>query len=241
MTMLGGVELFAQTNDRASDGPSQANAEGQSGGDRPRPLGPRDPQYAGAGAAGGGRGDLRQLPGRSQARRQHWRRARPQTEDYKTILDNKDIKAVVIATPTHQHKDIALAALKAGKHVYCEAPLANTIEDAREIALAAKAAAQHDLSGRPADARPTRSGTSCCRSSAPARWARSVMARAQWHKKTELARHLAEPGARKGAQLALEQGDLARAWSVKSAFTRSTRRAGSSMRRPTAVTRFRLD
>ena len=61
-------------------------------------------------------------------------------EDYKTILENKDIPAVIVATPTHKHKDIVLAALKAGKHVYCEAPLANNIEDAREIALAAKAA-----------------------------------------------------------------------------------------------------
>jgi predicted dehydrogenase len=65
-----------------------------------------------------------------------------QTEDYKTILENKDIKAVIVATPTHQHKDIVLAALKAGKHVYCEAPLANTIEDAKTIALAAREAKQ---------------------------------------------------------------------------------------------------
>src|SRR5262249_38260307 len=56
------------------------------------------------------------------------------------ILENKDIKAVIIATPTHQHKEIALAALKADKHVYCEAPLAVTVEEAREIATAAKAA-----------------------------------------------------------------------------------------------------
>jgi predicted dehydrogenase len=61
-----------------------------------------------------------------------------QTEDYKTVLDNKDIKAVIIATATHQHKDLVIAALKAGKHVYCEAPLANTVEDAKAIALAAK-------------------------------------------------------------------------------------------------------
>ena len=40
-----------------------------------------------------------------------------QTADYKTILDDKDIKAVVIATPTFQHKELALAAIKAGKHV----------------------------------------------------------------------------------------------------------------------------
>lgn len=60
--------------------------------------------------------------------------------DYTKILENKDVQAVVVATPTHQHKDVVLAALKAGKHVFCEAPIAQTIEDARAIALAAKAA-----------------------------------------------------------------------------------------------------
>src|SRR5215211_3876062 len=63
-----------------------------------------------------------------------------QSEDYKAMLDNKDIKAVIVATPTHQHKEIVLAALKAGKHVYCEAPMATSIEDAREISAAARAA-----------------------------------------------------------------------------------------------------
>jgi predicted dehydrogenase len=62
-----------------------------------------------------------------------------QTPDYKTMLADKEITAVVIATPTHQHKEIVLEALAAGKHVYCEAPLAHTIDDAREIAKAAKA------------------------------------------------------------------------------------------------------
>jgi predicted dehydrogenase len=58
--------------------------------------------------------------------------------DYKKVLENKDVQAVLIATPTHQHKEIVLDALKAGKHVYCEAPLAHTIEEAREIARAAR-------------------------------------------------------------------------------------------------------
>jgi predicted dehydrogenase len=61
-----------------------------------------------------------------------------QTADYKTILANKDIPLVIVATATHQHKDIVLDALKAGKHVYCEAPLANNLEDAKAIALAAR-------------------------------------------------------------------------------------------------------
>ncbi|HYT58945.1 MAG TPA: Gfo/Idh/MocA family oxidoreductase [Haliangiales bacterium] len=61
-------------------------------------------------------------------------------DDYRKILDDKEVRAVIIATPTHQHREIALAALQAGKHVYCEAPLAHTIADAKTIALAARAA-----------------------------------------------------------------------------------------------------
>lgn len=63
-------------------------------------------------------------------------------DDYKKMLDDKSIEAVVIATPSHQHKEIALAALQAGKHVYCEAPLAVSIEDSKAIAQAAKASKQ---------------------------------------------------------------------------------------------------
>jgi predicted dehydrogenase len=106
-----------------------------------------------------------------------------QTADYKTILDNKDIPAVIIATPTFQHKELVLAALKAGKHVYCEAPLAGSIEDAREIALAAKAAKQLVFqAGLQMRSEPQsnfllpfiRSGA----------LGKTVLARAQWHKKT---------------------------------------------------------
>jgi len=62
-----------------------------------------------------------------------------QVEDYRAVLDDKDVQAVVIATPTHLHREIALAAMQAGKHVYLEAPLAHTIDDARAIAKAASA------------------------------------------------------------------------------------------------------
>jgi predicted dehydrogenase len=60
------------------------------------------------------------------------------TADYKALLDDKEIKAVVIATPSHKHRDIAIEALKAGKHVYCEAPMATTLADARAIAAVAR-------------------------------------------------------------------------------------------------------
>ena len=105
-----------------------------------------------------------------------------QSEDYKTILANKDIPAVIIATPTHLHKDIVLDALKAGKHVYCEAPIANTIEDARVIARAARDAKkqifQAGLQLR-AD-RQRHFLLPFVRSGALGKF---VMARAQWHKK----------------------------------------------------------
>src|SRR5262249_35133026 len=57
--------------------------------------------------------------------------------DYRKLLESPDVEAVIVATPTYQHKEIALAALQAGKHLYCEAPLAASVEDARAIALAA--------------------------------------------------------------------------------------------------------
>jgi len=58
--------------------------------------------------------------------------------DYRQVLDNPDIASVFIATPTHLHLQIVIDALDAGKHVYCEAPIASTIDDARLIARAAR-------------------------------------------------------------------------------------------------------
>lgn len=63
-------------------------------------------------------------------------------EDYRKLLESKEVEAVIVATPTHQHKDIVIAALQAGKHVYCEAPLAHTLEDSKAIAQAAKNASK---------------------------------------------------------------------------------------------------
>lgn len=67
--------------------------------------------------------------------------------DYRKLLESSEVEAVILATPTHQHKEIALAALQAGKHVYCEAPLAHVIEDARAIALAAMGATKLKFQG----------------------------------------------------------------------------------------------
>jgi predicted dehydrogenase len=58
--------------------------------------------------------------------------------DYRQLLAKDNIRGIIIATPTHQHTQIALDAIAAGKHVYCEAPLAHTVEDCRRIAAAAQ-------------------------------------------------------------------------------------------------------
>jgi len=62
------------------------------------------------------------------------------THDAHPALLDEDVDAVVIATPTHEHRQVALDSLAAGKHVYCEAPLAHSLADAKAIAAAARRA-----------------------------------------------------------------------------------------------------
>ncbi len=113
-------------------------------------------------------------------------RAHPQAAriaDYREVLDNPDIVAVFIATATHEHKDLVLDALQAGKHVYCEAPLANTIDDARIIAQAGLAATDQIFqAGMLYRTEPQyRSVYGFVRSGAIGR---PAMTRSQWHQKT---------------------------------------------------------
>lgn len=60
-------------------------------------------------------------------------------KDYRVMLENqKDIDAVLIATPDHTHHHITIAAMKAGKHVFCQKPMAHTPVEAREMTRVAK-------------------------------------------------------------------------------------------------------
>jgi predicted dehydrogenase len=61
------------------------------------------------------------------------------TSDWRSLIDNPDIDVIDITAPNALHKEMALAAIAAGKHVYCEKPLAPLATDAREMAEAASA------------------------------------------------------------------------------------------------------
>jgi len=59
-------------------------------------------------------------------------------KDYRKLLENKDVDAVIIGTPDHWHCKIMVDALEAGKHVYVEKPLANSVEECYLMEAAAR-------------------------------------------------------------------------------------------------------
>ena len=74
----------------------------------------------------------------------HFRRANeiqpntPTTREFREVLDRKDLDAVLIATSDHWHAPIAIAAMQAGKDVYCEKPMTHTIPEALEMVRTSK-------------------------------------------------------------------------------------------------------
>jgi predicted dehydrogenase len=63
-----------------------------------------------------------------------------QFQDFRNMFDEmeKEIDAVLVATPDHFHSVAAMAAIKRGKHVYCEKPLAHSVWEVRELVKAAR-------------------------------------------------------------------------------------------------------
>jgi predicted dehydrogenase len=67
--------------------------------------------------------------------------------DWHALIDRDDIDVIDICTPGDSHAEIAIAALRAGKHVLCEKPLANTVDEARAMTDAAIAADARSMCG----------------------------------------------------------------------------------------------
>jgi len=57
--------------------------------------------------------------------------------DWREVLDDPAVDVVDICTPNYLHAEMALAAIRAGKHVYCEKPLALDVDEAQQLATAA--------------------------------------------------------------------------------------------------------
>ncbi len=65
--------------------------------------------------------------------------------DWHDIVNDPEIDVVSVCTPNNLHAEIAIAALKAGKHVICEKPIASTLKDAKAMAEAARDAAEKGI------------------------------------------------------------------------------------------------
>jgi predicted dehydrogenase len=111
-------------------------------------------QIALIGAGGQGQGDTKvavQVPGvklvavadcytgRLEHSKELWGSDIFTTRNYAEILERKDIDAVIIGTPDHWHKQVAVDAMKAGKDVYCEKPMIHLYADGPQMIEAARA------------------------------------------------------------------------------------------------------
>lgn len=105
---------------------------------------------AGVGIGGMGSGDIRSVAGEnivalcdvdqnaSARNAKSYPKARLYTDFRKMLETQKDIDAVVIATPDHNHAVVSIMAMKLGKHVHCQKPLTHSVYEARMMASVAK-------------------------------------------------------------------------------------------------------
>ena len=69
------------------------------------------------------------------------------TMDWQEVVNSKEVDLIDIAAPSAIHAQVAIAAAKAGKHVFCEKPLALTLEDAKAMTKAVKDAGVVNMIG----------------------------------------------------------------------------------------------
>ena len=65
------------------------------------------------------------------------------TTDWQSLVSDPEIQLVSVTSPNGLHREMAVAALAAGKHVWCEKPMALTLADAEEMAQAAADSGRH--------------------------------------------------------------------------------------------------
>lgn len=129
-------------------------------------------------------------------------------EDYRKVLDRKDIDIVTIVTTDHWHSKIAIEAMQAGKDVYCEKPLTLTIEEGKQISKVQKETGRVFQVARNND---RKWASDSCR---PSRWCvpvASVMCR-KLRATSGRAHQRCDPGGRRA--FGTELGEVARASSV---------------------------
>jgi len=107
---------------------------------------------AGIGVGGMGSGDIRSCSSENivalcdvdrhalERNARQFPNAKLHTDFRKMLETQKDIDAVMVATPDHTHAVISMMAIKLGKHVFCQKPLVHSVYEARAIAKAAKEA-----------------------------------------------------------------------------------------------------
>lgn len=76
-------------------------------------------------------------------------------DDYRAMIDNPDVDLVIVAVKVPHHKEMAVAALAAGKHVYCEWPLGRSLQEARDMTQAAASAQGMAFAGTQGVSSPT--------------------------------------------------------------------------------------
>ena len=76
--------------------------------------------------------------GRLRRAKELWGDSLTTTRDYRTLLDRPDIDAVINATTDHWHEKISSDAMRKGKHVYCEKPMVQKVDDGHTLIKVAK-------------------------------------------------------------------------------------------------------